>query len=42
MRSAIKTVDELRPIDDTFMQKLAEDLGFCEEMLQVLLDKSNL
>lgn len=36
------TVDELRPIDDTFMKKLAEDRLFCEELLQVVLDNSYL
>ena len=37
-----KTVDELRPFDDTFMQVLAEDRGFCEELLQVVMDNPNL
>jgi len=37
-----KVVDQLRPIDDTFMQKLGEDREFCEEMLRVILNNSNL
>lgn len=37
-----KTVDELRPIDDTFMQKLSEDRGVCEELLQVVLERPHL
>ena len=42
MKSIKKTVEELRPIDDTFMQKLAEDKAFCEEMLQVVMEKPSL
>lgn len=37
-----EVVDQLRPIDDTFMQKLGEDRDFCEEMLRVILNKPNL
>ena len=32
-----RTIDRLRPIDDTFMQKLGEDRAFCEELLRVVL-----
>ncbi len=28
----------LNPIDDAFFVKMAEDLGFCEELLQVILE----
>lgn len=35
-------VDKLRPIDDTFMKKLGKDKGFCQEMLQVILNKPDL
>lgn len=41
-RTVEKTVDELRPFDDTFMQVLTEDKGFCEEMLRVVMDNPNL
>lgn len=42
MRSIQKTVDELRPIDDTFMRKRAEDRVFCEELLRVVMDKQDI
>lgn len=32
-----KTVEALKPIDDEFFHKLAEDAEFCEEILQVIL-----
>lgn len=31
------TIQKLRPIDDSFIRKLGEDKGFCEELLQVVL-----
>ncbi|MGN0389740.1 MAG: PD-(D/E)XK nuclease family transposase [Wujia sp.] len=34
-----RPVDRLRPIDDTFMQKLGEDREFCEEMLRIIMAK---
>ena len=37
-----KTVDALKPIDDEFFHKLAEDAGFCEEILQVILKMPDL
>ena len=37
-----ETVKELRPIDDVFFQKLANEPGFCEEVLQVILQKKDL
>ena len=37
-----KTVDELRPIDDVFFEKLSADREFCEEVLQVILQKKDL
>ncbi len=42
VKSVEQTVDGLRPFDDTFMQVLAEDRGFCEELLQVVLDNPKL
>ena len=33
---------KLNPIDDVMFVKMAEDLGFCEEMLQVLLSDKDL
>lgn len=39
---AEETVESLRPIDDTFMQKLIEDIGFCEELLQTVLCMTDL
>ncbi len=35
-------ISGLRPIDDTFMQKLVEDVGFCEEILQTILQMPDL
>lgn len=35
-------VDQLTGIDDIFFFKLAEDLGFCEEMLQVILENKEI
>lgn len=32
------TIQKLRPIDDSFIRKLGEDKGFCEELLQVVLE----
>lgn len=37
-----KTVKELAPIDDIFFSKLAEDEGFCEEILQLALEMPDL
>lgn len=34
-----KTIDEMNIIDDTFFHKMAEDIGFCEEMLSVILQQ---
>lgn len=42
IKNVEKTVDELRPFDDTFMQVLAGDRGFCEELLQVVMDNPKL
>lgn len=42
MREVKKTIDELRPIDDTFIRKLGENRGFCEELLQIVLSKPDL
>ena len=35
-------VDQLTGIDDIFFFKLAENKGFCEELLQVILENKNL
>lgn len=35
-------IDGLSPMDDTFMQKLAEHIGFCEELLQTILEMPGL
>lgn len=32
-------VRQLNIIDDTFFQKMAEDIGFCEEMISTILGK---
>jgi len=37
-----QTVERLKPIDDDFFHKLSEDIGFCEEVLQVILQKPDL
>ena len=42
MRNPQKTVDELRPIDDTFIRKLGEHRAFCEEMLQTVMQSPDL
>ncbi|MDE5777550.1 MAG: hypothetical protein K2I10_03450 [Lachnospiraceae bacterium] len=38
MKNPQKTVDELRPIDDTFIRKLGEHRAFCEEMLRTVME----
>ena len=42
MEDVQKIVDRLRPIDDIFFQKLAENKGFCEELLQVIMNDKGL
>lgn len=42
MEDVQKIVDGLRPIDDIFFQKLAENKGFCEELLQTVMNDKNL
>ena len=32
----------LNPIDDALFQKMAEDIGFCQEILQVILNDKDL
>ena len=32
----------LNPMDDALFQKMAEDIGFCQEILQVILDDRKL
>lgn len=34
-----KTVEELNIIDDTLFQKMAEDIGFCEELISTVLQQ---
>ena len=41
-KTATKTVEELCPMDDIFFEKLAIDIGFCQEVLQVILQKKDL
>lgn len=40
--TAEEIVKRLRPIDDILFQKLSENKGFCEELLQVLLEQERL
>ena len=42
MEDVQKIVDGLRPIDDIFFQKLAENKGFCEELVQTVMSDKNL
>lgn len=35
-------INKLTGIDDIFFFKLAEDKGFCEELLQVILENKNI
>ena len=35
----LEIVQELNIIDDTFFQKMAEDIGFCEEMISTILEQ---
>lgn len=42
MRKIESTIQKLRPIDDSFIRKLGEDKGFCEELLQVVLGNHKL
>ncbi|MBQ3546721.1 MAG: Rpn family recombination-promoting nuclease/putative transposase [Lachnospiraceae bacterium] len=37
-----EVIEKLRPIDDIFFQKLAEQEGFCEELLQIILQNKSL
>lgn len=37
-----KKVRDFRPIDDAFFEVLADDTGFCQEMLRILLDDEEL
>ncbi len=41
-RTTEDTINKLRPIDDMFFHKLVEDKRFCEEILQVILQKRDL
>lgn len=41
-KRALKAVSELRPIDDVFFEKLIEEDGVCEELLQVILEDPGL
>ena len=36
---AQKTEEELKIIDDTLFQKMAEDIGFCEELISTVLQQ---
>ena len=38
----LEIVKKLRPIDDVLFHKLAEDKGFCQELLRVILQDENL
>ena len=38
----LEIVKKLRPIDDVLLHKLAEDKGFCQELLRVILQDENL
>ncbi|MBR1741165.1 MAG: hypothetical protein IJ733_04720 [Lachnospiraceae bacterium] len=35
----IEKIQMLRPIDDTFFEVLADDVEFCEEILQIIPQK---
>ena len=37
-RKLQKTVDELNVIDDELFRKMAEDIGFCEEVISTILE----
>ena len=41
-KETYEIVDKLRPIDDVFFTKLAEDREFCQEILQVILEMPEL
>lgn len=38
----LEIVKKLRPIDDVLFHKLAEDKGFCQELLRVILQDEKL
>lgn len=42
MKRKEQIVEQLTPFDDTMFHKLAEDKGFCEEILQTVLNKKNI
>ncbi len=35
----LEIVQQLNIIDDTFFQKMTEDIGFCEEMISTILEQ---
>ncbi len=42
MNDVMERVRKLRPIDDVFFEKIAEDLAVCQEMLRVILENPTL
>ena len=38
----IEHVKKFRPIDDTFFEVLADDIGVCQEMLRIILEDEKL
>ena len=42
LEEKMEQVKDFRPIDDTFFEVLADDIGVCEEMLQIILSDEKL
>ena len=42
LEEKMEQVKDFRPIDDTFFEVLADDIGVCEEMLQIILSEEKL
>ena len=42
LEEKIEQVKNFRPIDDTFFEVLADDIGVCQEMLRIILEDEKL
>ncbi len=42
MEEKLRIIQQLKPIDDDFFEKLAEDISVCEEILRVIMEDPEL
>ena len=42
LEEKIEQVKNFRPIDDTFFEVMADDIGVCQEMLRIILEDEKL